>query len=57
MTAKYNEMRNQLEVATKKYTTLECQLESNNSSRKAKMKTLANEKKKLEDLGKVRRPP
>lgn len=47
-------MQAKLKAASTKHTTVECQLQSFNTNRKTKMKTLADEKQKLLDLEKVR---
>lgn len=53
MVSKHTDLQNRLKNANAKQTTMECQLQSYNKDRKAKMKTLATEKEKLGDLEKV----
>lgn len=53
LTNQYNDLQTKLKEASTKYTTVECQLQSYNTSRKTKMKTLADEKQKLIDLEKL----
>lgn len=55
MTTQYNDLQSKLKEASTKHTTVECQLQSYNTNRKNKMKTLTDEKQKLVDLEKVGR--
>lgn len=54
LTNQYNDLQAKLKAASTKQTTIECQLQSFNTNRKNKMKTLQEEKQKLVDLDKVR---